>query len=123
MSYKDKILIIDDNKAIIEVLELILSNRFEVASTSNLEEAYHKIDVFQPSIILLDILLGGMYYSTNNNGKAFCKQIKGSSAAKNIKVILMSGYEFDTSLIKDCLADDFLAKPFNEEQLLDKLSK
>src|SRR5687768_15345696 len=108
-----KILVIDDDPDIIIVIKMALKrNGYEVASAMHETQAYEQVNIFKPDLILLDVLLSGA------DGRHICKHLKSQTNSKHIPVIIFSGHPSAQKNIKDYGADDFLAKPFQESDLL-----
>ena len=68
-----------------------------------------------PSLILLDVLLSG------SDGRELCRDIKATPKTKDIPIIMFSGHPGAALQFETYGADDFIAKPFNTEALLEKL--
>jgi DNA-binding response OmpR family regulator len=113
-----KILVIDDDESILDAVSLILEeNDYEVKSTLKAEEAYPKAIEFQPDLILLDVLLSG------KDGREICKDLKEQSETKDIPVVMISAHPSARASVKEFGADDFIAKPFQVEDLLSSVEK
>ncbi|HWY79131.1 MAG TPA: response regulator [Candidatus Sulfotelmatobacter sp.] len=110
---KKKILVAEDDKAIIEVVKIILENEGYDVSTADQGETVHKtIQQNRPDMILLDIWLFG------EDGGQIAKTIKAQSHTKDIPLVLMSANNETEKITKTVGADDFLLKPFNIDDLL-----
>ncbi len=82
-----KVLVVDDDKDLLEVIVALLSMKgFEVKTNVNWENGFDVIKEFQPQLILLDVFLSGV------DGLEICKQLKSSSETKHIPIIIFSGY-------------------------------
>ena len=113
-----KILIVDDNPDILQLMQLLLGSRgFEVAVTLKGEETFELINTFQPSLIFLDVHLSGM------DGRDISRQLKTTEETKNIPVILFSANIIKGTTLAESLADDFVAKPFDIHELMLKVHK
>ncbi|MDQ6757898.1 MAG: response regulator [Bacteroidota bacterium] len=113
-----KILIVDDNPDVLQVMQLLLGSRgFEVNVTTKGQETFTKTETFRPHLIFLDVHLSGM------DGRDICKQLKTSEETKHIPVILFSANNITEATITECLADDFIAKPFDIHELILKVNK
>jgi DNA-binding response OmpR family regulator len=112
-----KILVVDDDKDLLEVLQCMLTRRgFEVEVAENWENGFAKIDKFQPQLILLDVFLSGV------DGLDICRQIKSRPETRDIPIIIFSAYPRMTApVIFEYGADDFIAKPFEVNDLVKKL--
>jgi len=113
-----KILVVDDDIDILSVMEILLSMKgFEVEVTSKGDNTFPKIESFKPDLILLDVLISG------HDGRTICKQIKTNELTKNIPVIMFSAHPGAASTIADYGADDFIAKPFDVNNLMKKINE
>ena len=116
---KTRILLVDDEKDIIEVTKVRLeSNGFEVACAYDGLSALDKAKEIKPDIILLDLFMPVIH------GYEVCKKIKENAETKDIPVILFSAGLCKDSCpkeAKDVGAADFIAKPFDPGELIDKI--
>jgi len=118
---KKKILIVDDDMEIIELVKdvLIRDGRFDVQSASSGYDAGILTQQFNPDLILLDYMLPDV------NGNIVCQTIKKNPNFANTKIIIVSGV-INRSEIDNLLkagAEDFIQKPFNISLLVDKISQ
>ncbi len=113
-----KILIVDDNAEILQLMHLILSSRgYTVEVTTKGEDTVPLIQSFQPDLIFMDILLSGM------DGKDICRSLKSDESTNHVAVILFSANIKKAVALEDSLADDYLAKPFDIHELVGKVKK
>lgn len=112
-----RILIVDDDKDLLEVVQsLLIKKGFEVEANTNWDEANNKIENFQPQVILLDVFLSGV------DGLQICKSLKANAKTSSIPIIIFSGYpSVAETVIYEYGADDFITKPFEVEDLIDKI--
>jgi DNA-binding response OmpR family regulator len=111
-----KILIIDDDPDVRTVMNILMKKQgYDVETASDRKEAFSKIDSFKPSIILLDVLLSGA------DGREICHEIKSKEVTKNIHVIMISGHPGAAENINNYGADEFVLKPVNTTELLQKI--
>mgnify|MGYP001795821538 CR=1 FL=1 len=112
-----KILVVDDDKDMLEVTQALLTKRgFEVETENNCEGALAKINSFKPQVILLDVFLNGV------DGLDICKQLKSMSHTRHIPVLIFSGYpSIAERAIYEYGADDFIAKPYEVNDLIVKV--
>jgi len=109
-----KILLVDDNKDLLMITQIILKGQgYETFLATSIEEAERKIKIHQPQLLLLDVCIG------DGDGRDFCRQLKSNTNTNAIHVILMSGDDFGSG--RNCMNDDFLAKPFDFNELLSKV--
>ncbi len=108
-----KILIIDDEPNIQELVGFCLSNAgFEVVAAMNAEEGLAQFNAKEPDLLVLDIMLpGGM------DGRDICREVRKHS---QIPVIMLSarGSSLDKVLLLELGADDYLTKPFDPDELV-----
>ncbi|MBS6397879.1 MAG: response regulator transcription factor [Clostridiales bacterium] len=112
MPSKQKILIVDDDANIAELIALYLTKEFyEVQIVEDGEQALQVFDSFQPNLILLDLMLPGM------DGYQVCREIRSRS---NTPIIMLSakGEIFDKVLGLELGADDYMIKPFDSKELV-----
>lgn len=118
-SDKKKILIVDDDDEIVELISdvLVRDGRFEVKSASSGYDAGVMTQQFCPDLIILDYMLPDV------NGNIVCQTIRRNSNFVNTKIIIVSGV-VNKDEIEDLLtagAEDFVKKPFNISELVDKI--
>jgi DNA-binding response OmpR family regulator len=111
-----RILAVDDNADILEVLQMVLEDSdYEVETLSDGSLLLDKIREHRPDLILLDIMLG------NLDGRELCKTIKLRKDTHSIPIILISAGYNSSDIFNPNGADDFLAKPFDISELLGKI--
>ena len=109
---KKKILIVDDDENIAELISLyLLKECFDTEIAGNGEEAIEKVKSYHPDLILLDIMLPGI------DGYDVCREVRKSS---NVPIIMLSakGEVFDKVLGLKIGADDYIVKPFDSNELV-----
>jgi two-component system, OmpR family, alkaline phosphatase synthesis response regulator PhoP len=112
---KDKILIVDDEEHIIELLKFNLLNAgYEVLTANNGIDAVKIAKAEKPSLLLLDLMLPGI------DGFDVCKEIKRNNEMKNTSIVMLTakGEELDKILGLELGADDYITKPFSVRELL-----
>jgi DNA-binding response OmpR family regulator len=106
-----RILIIDDDIDLLMLLERRLQKLgFEVETAASLPEAEEIFPLFEPHLVLLDINVKG------EDGRKLCWQLKHFS--KEIKVIIVSGYDYSLGRASLFGADDLVPKPLNFDYLM-----
>lgn len=113
-----RVLLADDSPTIQKVVELLLSTEnFEIKVASDGEEALGLIDSYSPDIVLADVGLPKV------NGYQLCEKIKRNPSTSSVPVILLTGaFEpFDKNYARSVLADDFITKPFESAELINKV--
>lgn len=112
MVTKQKILIVDDDENIAELISLYLTKEcFDTMMVHDGEEALEAFETYQPNLILLDIMLPGM------DGYQVCRTIRAKS---NTPIIMLSakGEVFDKVLGLELGADDYIIKPFDFKEMI-----
>ncbi len=114
-----KVLVVDDDVDIAEVVEIILINKgFEVYKVYDGARVVECVSQFSPDVILLDVNIAEM------DGREICKQLKSSDSPHNhIPVVLFSARHDLQQTYLECEASDFISKPFNSDDLIRKLEK
>jgi len=116
---KKKILLVDDDRGILDSLEIILEMEgYEVRSLVSADGIYKEIRLHKPSLILLDIWLPG-----GVDGSEISRVLKTQEEWKHIPVILISAVSNIERVLENSYADDFLAKPFEIDDVIDKVEK
>ncbi len=112
MAIKQKILIVDDDLNIAELISLYLTKEcFETLIVEDGEAAIEKFNSFLPDLILLDLMLPGI------DGYEVCREIRKLST---VPIIMLSakGEIFDKVLGLELGADDYIIKPFDSKELV-----
>jgi CheY-like chemotaxis protein len=114
-----KIMFIDDEPDLVKVTSLRLKKiGYEVCIVTTGEEALNAIKETPPDLIFLDLRLPQM------SGDAVCKQLKSDEKLRQIPVILFTASMSNIlEKVKEIKADDYLTKPFEPEELLNKIKK
>lgn len=108
-----KILVVDDDESILEVIDILLSqNGYQVITVASLHNLTSIVQNEQPDLILLDLLVNG------SNGREVCKSLKENPLTNSIPIILFSASNNRLKNFKDCNADGILEKPFDLSKLL-----
>ena len=112
MAEKQRILIVDDDYNIAELISLYLTKEcFETKIVGDWEEALRVFPEFQPNLILLDLMLPGI------DGYQVCRELRSTS---QVPIIMLSakGEIFDKVLGLELGADDYMIKPFDSKELV-----
>ncbi len=112
-----RIFVIDDDKDLLNVVKsLLLKKGFDVSTYSSWEIASKALKKYQPQLILLDVFLSGI------DGLEVCQKIKLNSVTRHIPIIIFSAYpRIAETAIFEYGADDFIAKPFELGDLIEKV--
>ena len=112
MAIKQKILIVDDDNNIAELISLYLTKEcYDTKIVNDGEEALHAFEHYNPNLILLDLMLPGI------DGYQVCREIRAKS---NTPIIMLSakGEVFDKVLGLELGADDYIIKPFDSKEMV-----
>ncbi len=112
MATKQKILIVDDDNNIAELISLYLVKEcFETRICNDGESAINTFDTFNPNLVLLDLMLPGI------DGYQVCREIRSKSQTPII-MLSAKGEVFDKVLGLEMGADDYMEKPFDSKELV-----
>jgi len=114
-----KILVVDDSPTELQLMaEPLIARGYQVITATNGTEAMETALREHPRLILLDVLMPG------KNGFQICRQIKTNPATSNIKVMIVSSKNQESDRFWGLKqgADEYLAKPFDDDTLLDHVN-
>jgi DNA-binding response OmpR family regulator len=112
-----KIMIAEDDDGILDAMKIMLEmHGYEVVTTIDGRAVLDLLDEM-PDLLLLDIWMSGM------DGREICKNVKTKEKTKNIPIIMISASRDVAQNAKDCGADDYLAKPFEMDELIAKIEQ
>ena len=112
MQNRQKILIVDDDENIADLISLYLTKEcFDTKKVTDGEEALEVVKTYEPNLILLDLMLPGI------DGYEVCREIRKDSS---VPIIILSakGETFDKVLGLELGADDYINKPFDSKELV-----
>jgi DNA-binding response OmpR family regulator len=111
-----KLLIVDDSAALLEVMKNILERNGYIVKTLNKTTGiFNEIREFQPDLLILDIYLAG------EDGREICKEIKKNDETKYVCILVFSASPKTLEDYKSYCADDFIEKPFDITNLVEKI--
>ena len=112
MAAKQKILIVDDDNNIAELISLYLTKEcFDTKIVNDGEEALKAFEQYSPNLILLDLMLPGI------DGYQVCREVRKTSSTPII-MLSAKGEVFDKVLGLELGADDYMIKPFDSKELV-----
>ena len=118
-SGKRKVLLVDDDGELVELMTKVLEEdgRFEVRVASNGFDAGMMVKEYRPDLIVLDVMLPDI------NGKEVCHRVRADSSLEDVRILCISGMIEEDKIQELRLsgADDFLHKPFEIEELIDRM--
>jgi excisionase family DNA binding protein len=118
-SGRRKALIVDDDEELVELIRdaLEADGRFEIRVANNGFDAGMMVKEYHPDIIVLDVMLPDI------NGKEVCQRVRSDSNLDDVKIICISGMVEQDKIedLKASGANEFVQKPFEVEQLVDRI--
>ncbi len=117
---KKRILVADDDTAILDVIQIVLEDAgYDVDVVTNGKKvlASSKKESILPDLVLLDIWMAG------EDGREICRVLRSQQHTKDLPIILISASRDVKQSAFDAGADDFIAKPFEMEELLIKVAE
>jgi two-component system phosphate regulon response regulator PhoB len=115
---KAKILIIEDERSLIDILSYNLSREgFEVATSSDGAEGLRRAQATVPNLVLLDLMLPGL------DGLQICRQLRSDPKTQGIRILMLTAKseEVDEIVGFNMGADDYVAKPFKIKPLISRI--
>ncbi len=120
-SGRRKVLLVDDDTELVEVMTKFLEEdgRFEVKIATTGFDAGMLVKEYRPDMIVLDVMLPDI------NGKEVCQRVRADSTMEDVRILCISGMIEDDKIqdLRLAGADDFMHKPFDAEQLIDRMCK
>src|SRR4030066_304941 len=118
-SGKRKILIVDDDAELVELISDVLERdgRFEVRTVNNGFDAGMMVREYRPDLIVLDVMLPDI------NGKEVCQRVRSDKSMDDVRIICISGMveEDKVGELEAAGADEFMHKPFEVERLIERM--
>lgn len=118
-SGKRKVLLVDDDTELVELMTKVLEEdgRFEVRVAVTGFDAGMMVKEYRPDLIILDVMLPDI------NGKEVCHRVRADLSLEDVRILCISGMieEDKIAELKLSGADDFLHKPFEIDQLIDRM--
>lgn len=118
-SGKRKVLLVDDDVELVELMTKVLEEdgRFEIRTANTGFDAGMLVKEYRPDMIVLDVMLPDI------NGKEVCHRVRSDNTLEDVRILCISGMVEEDKIadLKLSGADDFLHKPFEIEQLIDRI--
>ena len=114
MEHKNRILVVDDEQDLLEILKFNLETEgYEVSTACSAEEAL-TLNVGEFDLLLLDVMMGGM------SGFAMAKKLKSDPATGHIPIIFLTARDTENDTVTgfNLCADDYISKPFSIREVL-----
>ena len=114
---KKKILIVDDEPHIVDLIKMTLQKDYDLIEAFTSRDAMSQIKKHEPDLILLDIMMPG------EDGFQLCDRIRESKKNKDTPIIFISAKNQHEDMMKsiDVGGDDYITKPFDPEELEKKV--
>lgn len=111
---KYKILVVDDEDDLCEILKFNLETEGYQVTTANSAEDALKLDIASFDLLLLDVMMGGM------SGFAMAKQLKANPSTANVPIIFLTARDTENDTVTgfNLGADDYISKPFSLREVL-----
>lgn len=118
MEENSKILVVDDDSGIGEMLKTLLEfYGYDVTVTEKPDETERLIAENNIDLVMLDMLISGV------NGTDVCARLRKNEATRDIPILMMSALHDAGTKCKNAGANDFIAKPFEMEDLIAKIKE
>ena len=114
---KKSIVVADDDPAIVDALQFMLEEEGYSVRTTVDGQTVSVMFEEEPDLLLLDIWMSGQ------DGRDICKFLKSRETTKDIPIIMISANKDTQEIAKEAGADGFITKPFEMNDLLDKVAK
>ncbi|MBI1832443.1 MAG: response regulator [Planctomycetes bacterium] len=118
-SGRRKVLLVDDDVELVEVMTKFLEEdgRFDVKIATTGFDAGMLVKEYRPDMLVLDVMLPDI------NGKEVCQRVRADSTMEEVRILCISGMIEDDKIqdLRLAGADDFMHKPFDAEQLIDRM--
>jgi len=121
MAGRRRILVVEDDESVRQLLARQLSTEYEVQQAADAQQALQVLGAMKPlpDLIICDVMMPGM------TGVQFAKQLKGSNDYKTVPIIFLTARTGALDVIEgiNAGARHYITKPFNMKDLLDKVAK
>ncbi|MBU0756970.1 MAG: response regulator [Nanoarchaeota archaeon] len=118
---KGKILIVDDEPHLVELLTAILeAEGYNVTAATNGPDALDRLKNLKPDLVILDMMMPGM------SGREVCEKIRAEPKTKNLNVMFLTVAKFSETgkkVLDDMKVQGYLTKPFENDDLLKHVKK
>jgi len=118
---KKKILIVDDEPHLVELLSAILdAEGYDVVTANNGQDALDELKKLTPDLVVLDMMMPGM------SGREVCEKIRANPKTKGLKVMFLTVAKFSETgkrVLDDMKVRDYMTKPFENTELVKRIKK
>lgn len=114
----NRVLICDDDDGIVYVAQIILQERgYDVQTITQSDQIYEHVRRFNPNVILLDLWMPEI------SGEEITRTLKQNSSTQHIPIVIVSASRDTEKVAKNVGADDYIFKPFDIEELEEKVAR
>ncbi len=115
--YKLKVLVVDDDPFILEVIEITLKEDYEIIKATTGNEAWEKIKEENPDVLILDYMLPDLW------GTEICKTLRRDPLWMHLPILMLTGKGEISDKVRglEAGADDYMVKPFAPKELLARI--
>ncbi len=118
MKTTKKILVVDDDAGISEMLKTLLEfSGYQVAVTQSAAQTQSQVENDNVDLVVLDMLISGV------DGTEVCADLRQNKKTSNVPILMMSAHQEAGEKCLEAGADDFIAKPFEMEDFLLKVNR
>ncbi|WP_432712507.1 response regulator [Pedobacter sp.] len=111
-----RILLIDDDIDLLEILSVALAYvGFDVKTSNHTDDIHSLVTTHQPDLVIIDYIMEGA------NGGEMCSALKNSEATRNLPVIILSAYDKVIKSLGNYGCDAFISKPFDLQDLIHRM--
>ena len=117
MQAQYKILVVDDNDTNLAIFEELLAEDYDIRIATTGGEALEIAPGFQPDLVLLDVMMPGI------DGYETCRQMRRDTSLQRTRIMMVSSRAMESEKLEgyQAGADDYITKPFDEEQFMAKV--
>ncbi|MES2456903.1 MAG: response regulator [Bacteroidota bacterium] len=113
---KKCIYVVEDNAAIRDIIEFMLTEEeYEVSVTATISAFWKKMQERTPDMVVLDVVL------PDGNGVEVCQKLKDNTKTYRIPVMMMSANNYINKVKSKCRADEFINKPFDLDDFINRV--
>lgn len=115
---KKKVVLVQDNKDILEIMDQVLEEEGFDVTASLTTEPIEKIDKIDPNVVVVDDHIKG-----KKKGTEVIKELKSAPKTKKVSAVLTSTSKDIPKQAQECKADDYIQKPFDLDHMIDVVKK
>jgi CheY-like chemotaxis protein len=121
-----KVLIVDDDADVREVIKIVLANKYELKEAGSKKDGLKALESFQPDLIVLDVMMESV-----KAGFEMAREVKANPQTKNAKILMLTNVDNEFKIDYKAAAgdpdwlpvDDYIVKPVEPKSFLAKVEK